>query len=273
MMRVAATVCLVPSISRGPWIYWHDLEGAADHAAEIGLDGLELFTPGPEDFPADEVRELLEARGLACAAVGTGAGKVLHGLTFTDADEAVRDRALDFARAMVDYGAELDCPAIVGSMQGTAGQDRSAAEERLAEALGQLGAHAGERGQRLVYEPLNRYESDLLNRQADAAEFLREHELSNVVLLADLFHMNIEEADLPTALRSGGDLVGHVHLADSNRGPAGSGHTDMDAVGRALRDLGYRGWLSAEAFPDPDPEEAAARTLSAGRRIGAPLDP
>ena len=134
-------------------------------------------------------------------------------------------------------------------------------------AAGQLGGYAAERGQVLIYEPLNRYESDLFNRQADACAFVRDHGIHGVKLLADLFHMNIEEPDLGAALRASGDLVGHVHLADSTRGPAGSGHTDLDAVGAALRDIGYDAWLSAEAFPDPTPEEAAAMTLAAGKRM------
>ena len=266
-MRISATACLVPTLTRGPWIYWHDLQAAASHAGSLGLDGIELFTTGPEEPPAAEVSRILGDQGLACAAVGTGAGKVLHGLTFTADEEGVRSKALDFVRSMIDYGAALNCHAIIGSMQGNAGGDRSAAEGRLAEALHTLGAHASERGQVLIYEPLNRYESDLFNRQADAAAFLRSQNIQGVKLLADLFHMNIEEPDLPAALRASSDLVGHVHLADSTRGPAGSGHTDLAAVGHALREIGYSGWLSAEAFPDPTPQVAAEMTLQAGRAM------
>lgn len=266
-MRVSATVCLVPELSRGPWIYWHDLDKAIEHAASIGLDGIELFTPGPEAPLATEVNAKLEAAGLACAAVGTGAGKVLHGLSFTDGDTSVRERAISFVREMIDYGAAMNAPAIIGSMQGNTDKDRPRAEALLAEALGELSDHAATKGQVLIYEPLNRYESDLFNRQADAVRFVEEHELTHVRLLADLFHMNIEEADPAAALRASGSHVGHVHLADSTRGPAGSGHTDMEAIGAALRDINYTGWLSAEAFPDPSPEEAASLTLAAGRKM------
>jgi sugar phosphate isomerase/epimerase len=168
---------------------------------------------------------------------------------------------------MIDDGAALGCPAIIGSLQGFTGGERSRAEDRLAEALEVLGAHARQAGQVLLYEPLNRYESDLFHRQADAAAFLRTRGLDGVELLADLFHMNLEEADLAEALRSSGDLLGHVHLADSNRGPAGAGHTDFDAIGAALREIGYEGWLSAEAFPVPTSERAAEMTLEVGRKI------
>jgi sugar phosphate isomerase/epimerase len=73
--------------------------------------------------------------------------------------------------------------------------------------------------------------------------------------------MNIEEADLPAAIRAAGKHIGHVHLADSNRRPAGFGHTDFAPIARALRDIGYTGYVSAEAFPYPDSRGAAKATI------------
>ena len=99
---------------------------------------------------------------------------------------------------------------------------------------------------------------------------LRHLSTGNVTLLADLFHMNIEEPDLPAAIRAGAGLVGHVHLADSNRRPAGCGHTDFAPVAAALREVGYDGYISAEALPYPDPDEAARLTIEAyGKYFGS----
>jgi sugar phosphate isomerase/epimerase len=81
--------------------------------------------------------------------------------------------------------------------------------------------------------------------------------------------MNIEEADMAQAIRAGGEKVGHVHLADSNRRPAGFGHTDFAPIFAALRNIGYAGYVSAEAFPYPDPEAAAAQTIEAFRALAA----
>ena len=91
----------------------------------------------------------------------------------------------------------------------------------------------------------------------------------NVMLLADFFHMNIEEADLPAALRSGAGRIGHVHFVDSNRRPAGCGHTDFGPIAAALRDIGYDGYVSAEALPYPNPVEAASLTIQAYRKYFA----
>jgi sugar phosphate isomerase/epimerase len=152
-------------------------------------------------------------------------------------------------------------------MQGRSGggATRAAALDLLADPLHDLGRRAARHGQPLLYEPLNRYETDLFNRQAAAAEFLRSRGIANVRLLCDLFHMNIEEADLAEPLSACGDLVGHVHWADSNRHAVGFGHTDVRPAVAALRAIGYAGFLSAEVLPLPTPLEAARRSIASFR--------
>ena len=104
------------------------------------------------------------------------------------------------------------------------------------------------------------FEEDL----RDAAQLL--DGVDGVLTLADLFHMSIEETSVAESLRTHCPQIGHVHFADSNRKPAGDGHTDMAAVGEALKAGGYEAWVSAEAFPWPDPEAAARKTVESFRR-------
>jgi sugar phosphate isomerase/epimerase len=172
---------------------------------------------------------------------------------------------VEFVRAIIDAGARFGAPAIIGSMQGRWGGDvsRDAALGHLRDALNVLGERAGERGVPMLYEPLNRYETNVCNTLAEGVELLNSLATRNVKLLADLYHMNIEEADLPAALRSAGGAVGHVHLADSNRRPAGCGHTSFGAIAVALRSIGYDGYVSAECLPYPDSDGAARRTMTA----------
>ena len=263
-MKSAVTLSLVPSLRGGPWIYWDDLPGSFRKAAALGFDGVELFTAGPG---AEGLEAALAETGLALAAVGTGAGKVMHGWYLTSPDAAVRARAVDFIKTMIDFGARHNAPAILGSMQGNDKDvPRPQALDWLAEALEQLGDHAGERGVTFIYEPLNRYETVLFNQVGPAAEFVAGLKTDRVVLLADLFHMNIEEVDIAAALRAAGPRVGHVHLADSNRRPGGGGHTDFAPVGAALRDVGYGGFVSAEALSWPDEDSAARATIETFRR-------
>ncbi len=265
MIRSAITVSLVEEARGGPFVFWDGLPAACQRAAELGFDAVEIFAPGPDAVDANELRELLERHSLSVAAVGTGAGMVRHGLSLTAGDASEREAAKDFVRQMIDFGGPLGAPAIIGSMQGRWGGelDLQAALNHLRVALDELGTYAEKYQVPLIYEPLNRYETNLIKTVADGAGFLKTLQTSNVKLLADLFHMNIEEANLADALRSGKGAIGHVHFVDSNRQAAGLGHMDYGPIAAALEEIRYSGYLSAEAFPIPDSDTAAQRTIEA----------
>lgn len=268
-MRSAVTVSLVEEARGGPFVYWDGLPAAFASAAKLGFDAVEIFAPGPLAVPADELRRLCDEHQLQVAAVGTGAGMVKHGLSLTDADPDRRAAARQFVQSMIDFGGPFQAPAIIGSMQGRWGGQvsREAALQLLAQALEELGEYAQRYGVPLIYEPLNRYETNLITTLAEGVRTLRELTTRNVRLLADLFHMNIEESDPAEALREAGAYVGHVHFVDSNRRAAGLGHTDFGPLITALRQIGYAGYLSAEALPLPDSETAARQTMQAFRQL------
>ena len=268
MIRSAVTISLVNEARGGPFVFWDDLPAACRKAAALGFDAVEVFAPSADAVDPRELRQLLDDHGLKLAAVGTGAGWVIRRLSLTDPDASVRQRARDFVATIIDLGAPFAAPAIIGSMQGRWGDnvDRATALGWLKDALQDLGEHAQSAGVPLIYEPLNRYETNLICRIADGVDLLNELSTGNVKLLADLFHMNIEEADLPAAIRHGADNIGHVHFVDSNRHPAGCGHMNYAPIAAALRDIGYAGYASAEAFPLPTPDEAARLTIDAFRR-------
>jgi sugar phosphate isomerase/epimerase len=270
-MRSAVTISLVPEARGGPFVFWDDLAAGVRKAADLGFDAVEIFPPDPETVAASVVKPLLAAHDLKLAAVGTGAGWVKHKLRLTDPNEAVRRKALAFVRSVVDAAGALGAPAIIGSMQGRWGDgvEKEQATAWLTDALRDLGEHARRHGVPLIYEPLNRYETNLANDLASGVRLIERAGCDNVTLLADLFHMNIEEADLPAAIRAAGRHVGHVHLADSNRRPAGLGHTAFGPIADALRQVGYAGYVSAEAFAYPDPDAAARHTIEAYRRFFA----
>jgi len=264
-IKSCVTIALVPEITYGPWIYWEDLEEGLRKAAELGFDAVELFTASADAVDADFLSQLVQKYEMPIGAVGTGAGKVLNGWNLIDPDESIRARAVEFIGHMIDFGARFKAPAIIGSMQGNVvdGVERETALGWLADGLNTLGKRAGDQGVKLIYEPLNRYETNLFNRTGDAAAFLKTLDTKDVTLLTDLFHMNIEEASIGDALRENAEYVGHVHFADSNRRPIGLGHTDMTDIVAALKEINYTGYASAEAFPYPDPDEAAAQTMEA----------
>ena len=106
-----------------------------------------------------------------------------------------------------------------------------------------------------------------MNRAADTVDFLKSLSTKNVKVLGDLFHMNIEETSISEGLRTYGPHLGHLHFVDSNRRAAGDGHIDFGAVARVLREISYGGYVSAEALPHPNSEEAAKRTMEMFRRF------
>jgi sugar phosphate isomerase/epimerase len=231
-------------------------ESLADRLAfarEAGFDGLELRDATRPDL--DAVRG---AAPTVCPELDGWLG---------DFDPAARRRALDGLRRQLDGiagigGRGVVTPAAWGMFTRrlppfdepprTPDQDR----EVLLEGLVELGAHAERTGAVLLFEPLNRYEDHMVNTVAQAAELVRATGSPGVRILADTYHMNIEEDDVCAALRDAGELLGAVHLSDSNRGQPGTGHVPFDAIVATLRELGFDGVLSVECRLRGEPDRA-----------------
>jgi sugar phosphate isomerase/epimerase len=259
-MKPCVTISLVPEARGGPFIFWDDLAKSCEQAAELGFSAVEIFAPGPEAIDSAKLGQLLRRCNLSLAALGTGAGWVKHKLTLTSPSAEIREKAREFIASMIKIAAPFNAAIIIGSMQGRFDGEvtRTQALDYLGEALQTLANHPGT----ILYEHLNRYETNLLNRIEEVLPFVSKLP-PNVKILADLFHMSIEEADVAEALRMARERLGHVHFADSNRRPAGLGHTDFPPVFAVLREINYSGYVSAEALPYPDPYRAAQQTINA----------
>jgi sugar phosphate isomerase/epimerase len=173
-------------------------------------------------------------------------------------DASVRRDAVDYVRAVADLAAAAGAATILvapsavmkTSRLAPAGDERKWAIESIREG----GEYAASVGVDVALEPWNRYETYFLNRLEQAIELWRDVGLANGGVMADTFHMNIEEASIPDALRAAEGILQHVHLADSNRAVAGRGHTDFRPILQALVDIGYDGYLSFEVMaPSGDP--------------------
>jgi sugar phosphate isomerase/epimerase len=145
---------------------------------------------------------------------------------------------------------------------------RSVPEDRavLLEGLHELGEHADREGVTVFLEPLNRYEDHMVNSLAQAISLVDEVAMPSVRIMGDLFHMNIEEDDIPASIRAAGDHLAHVHLADSNRAHPGSGHTDFRSAFDALHSIGFSGYMALECGIRGNAEEVLPEV---GRLLGA----
>lgn len=254
-LRIAVTATpsqagLAPILLRG------DLAAAFRRASEWGCQGVELHLRRAEDVDVKTVKRLAAEYGLEVPTLGTGMAATKDGLTFADASPEIRALTLERLRGHIDLAGELGSAVTIGSISGKLGscrgEERRDRRAQALECLAEVCGLAGRAGVTVLLEPLNRYESDYINTLADGMEVAAEIGAPNLKLLADTFHMNIEEADLAGSLRAAGPSIGHVHLADTNRQAPGHGHLDVAGVLRALADTGYQGYLSFEIVPLPD---------------------
>lgn len=242
------------------WIFGNeDVAVTAQRLSNLGYDGIELAGE-PSAYRASDVGSVLARHALALTSI---CGIYTPARDISHPDPSTRASGVRYITSCAELARSLGAsvvivvPTAVGRVApvATRGEEWSWAVESLRDAAD----GAAEHDVRLVIESLNRYETYLINTLSVAAQMAREVDRPNVGLMADLFHMNIEEPDISASIRVGGDLVWHVHLADSNRRPPGMGHTDFAAAISALKDIGYHGSLTMEFLPSTsNPYEAAS---------------
>jgi sugar phosphate isomerase/epimerase len=240
-------------------------------AAEFGCDGLELMVLRPDELDAGQIQTQVSSAGLEVAAIASGAIPMVDKLTLLASDPDVSQQAVARLHALIGFAAAVKAPLVtIGGFRGRlAWAGGEEARARLIEILGVAADKAASRGVRLVLEPLNRYETDILYNAEEGLTFVEEVGHSHLGLLPDTFHMNIEEPSLYDCFRRvmAAGRLWHIHLGDSNRLSPGRGHTDFAKIVTTLREINYDGYLSAELFPQPDPNAAASATISHMRRF------
>jgi sugar phosphate isomerase/epimerase len=245
MTRLAIQSRLVPGAS---------LRERYDAARRYGFDGLEL-----SGFPMiDLAREAIRDK-VAVTAMCSG-----HRGWFIDPDPDQIRACLEDVKVLLELSAELEAPLIVVPIYGRThnlpphcGTGRTRDEDRALWLAGLREAtdHAERVGGRLLVEAINRFENSISVKVSDAVEFARDMNSPNVRAMGDVFHMNIEEADMGAAFESMADMLGYVHLADSQRLEPGRGHLDWANVFGGLANLGYEGYASMECSLSGPPDE------------------
>jgi len=249
------------------------LEEKWEFAVELGFDGIELR--GGAEF-GDRLDELKRARqaGVVMPSVCVVAEHFIGDFDAQKRRDAVRTMKTLLSVIVEAGGSGAITPASFGMFSKRMARvepPRSEQQDRavLLDGLAELGAHAQQVGGVLLLEPLNRYEDYMVNTLADGASLVRELGLPSVRLMADTFHMNIEEADPAASLRRHADVLGHVQVADSNRLEPGAGHYDWASTVGALEEIGYDGWLVLECRTLSGPPSVALPPVPAvlqGRR-------
>ncbi len=240
----------------------------------LGYDGVELAIRNPREVDLDRVLKLVTQHGLRVPAIGTGQAFAEEGLSLSNLDPKVRRRAEERIKDHITLAASLQSLVIVGLIRGILPEERkeqSLAVRYFQESLIECASFAEKQGVRIVIEPLNRYETNFLNTVEETLEFIESLGCENVGILADTFHMNIEERNIPRAIIQAQKLLWHFHVADSNRWAPGFGHMDLQGVLHVLAATGYSGFISAEILQKPGFKEAARKTICVLREILATI--
>ncbi len=256
--------------ANGPYVFRGDLISGMAAAAEIGYSGVELSLL---DSRRVERRTLIDAAqrlGLRFFAIATGLSSTLEGFSLFADDAACRGVAIERMRGHVDLAKELACPVIIGGIRGRITADGPDAASLAGwEAVRQCVAYADWAEVRILLEPLNRYETNLVNTTDEGLRIIEELGAPNVRLLLDTFHMNIEERSIEESIRAAGKNLGYMHYADSNRHAPGWGHVDFPAVLNVLRSLGTHVDATIEILPIPNGRDAAVQALQYISRLSA----
>jgi D-psicose/D-tagatose/L-ribulose 3-epimerase len=251
-----------------------DTDGAAfDHVAGMGYDLIEVCVEDPALLTAETLKAHAARTGLAigiCGAFGPDRD--------VSAEEAEQRRAgIDYLKTCIDLAAAVGSPHVAGPMYAPTGKarmldaaDRAAQLKRAAGSLRETAEYAAERGIRLAIEPLNRFETDLINTTEQALQLVDLIGADNVGLLIDTFHMNIEEKSIGDAVRLAGSRVFHVQVSENDRGTPGSGHVPWTEFFTALQDINYGGQIVVESFL-PSVKEIA-RAVSLWRPVAPSMD-
>lgn len=237
-------------------------EAAAPHvieaAATAGLDFIEIPVAQPDSLNEVTTRQLLDRAGMwaTCSL----------GLPVQAAFPNDPVAATAFLERVLEKADRLGCPLVTGVTYGTLGQPPSHPPtpqelERVAVGLGRVARTARLLGIGIGVEPVNRYETHLVNTTQQGLDLLAAIDQPNVFLHLDTYHMNIEEKGFREPIEIAGSRLGYIHLSESDRGVPGTGNVRWDNVFEGLRNIGYSGPMAMESFVAPNPEMQRATCI------------
>lgn len=226
-----------------------DLARSAERLANLGYDAMEVEGE-PEKYDPKRVKRAADDAGLRISSV---CPTFTPNRDLSHPDPKVRSEAQEYLRSLADFAAGVGAPLFIvaPTAYGRVKPVVDPLDEWLwaVEGVREAGEYAGSLGVDLSLECWNRYGTFMLNRLEEGARMWRETGLSNGGVMADTFHMNVEERSPADAAGALGGLLNHVHLSDSNRLAPGLGHVDFAAFIRVLEEVGYGGYLAFELIP------------------------
>jgi len=255
----------------GPVVFKENLNENLIKAGVIGYDGVELAIRKPEEVDITKVKRMIKKYNLQIISLGTGQIYGEEGLSFSDPDKDIRNKAVEKTKRIIDIAKHLNASIIIGLIRGNINNSENfneelrKAEKRISQCLEELLSYSKKDAINFLLEPINRYETNIFNRLDETNNFLLKFKgklgSGRIGILADTFHMNIEEPNICKSFENIFPVIKHIHFADSNRQPPGYGHIDFKKVMKVLKKNKYKGFISFEMLPFPDSDTAAKKAL------------
>lgn len=240
------------------WIYGNEpIEKSIQRIDKFGYDGIEVKGE-PSQYNTKVLAELIQSYDLETSSIAGMYPWPTEERDLSNPSKKARKKAVNYVKRCVDFARELDAALVIVVPSAVAKTEPLAPLEKewkwAVESVRTAGVYAEDRGILVAVEPINRYETYLLNNASQALKFIGDVGLENVKVMLDCFHTNIEEPDPAASVRKVGKNLIHVHIADSNRQSVGRGHTDFKSIVRSLKEIGYARYLAMEPLPPfPDP--------------------
>jgi sugar phosphate isomerase/epimerase len=224
---------------------------------------VELAIRDPKDVSTRIIKDLITACNLLVPAIGTGQAFLEEELSLSHPENNIRQTAIERIKSHIGFASQFNAMVIIGLIRGRTKSeaDKDKAISILKDSLYECASFAQRYKIFLVIEPLNRYETNLINTAKDGIDLIKNIGSPQIGLLLDTFHMSIEEVSIEQTIREAALYLRHFHVADSNRWSPGGGHMDFNRVITTLKEIDYNGFLSAEILPMPNPEEASLKTI------------
>jgi len=248
-------------VEEGLSLFPANLEEAFSAAKELGFDGIEISVADPEEISLSKVKDLVDNYQIGISAVATGVAAVRDGLIFASPDKFIRKAAIQRIKNHIDFASHFKAVVVVGLIKGWVIGNYSQSEDYITECLKECNEYAKEKNIDIALEPINRFQEDFFHSILDCKEYLDKIQLSNVKMMIDTFHMNIEDADMWENIRQAKDYIIHVHYSDSNRLAPGMGHFNFVKMTEVLKEINYSGYISAEILSVPNSYTAAKQTI------------
>ena len=228
-------------------------EKAVAKAKSYGMDFLEIALLDPPAVDADHSRNVLEKAEM----------RAVCSLGLPEAAWPSRnpDAAVDFLKVALDKTAAIGAEALSGVVYGGIGERSGlpptrAELDNVTDAMARAAKHAKSLGLLFGIEPVNRYETHLLNTGWQGVDMIERIGADNMFVHLDTYHMNIEEKGIAQGIIDAREHLRYIHLSESDRGTPGAGTIQWDEVFSALRAIGFKGGLAMESFINMPPEIA-----------------